>query len=135
MEIRTQTELHAQISSTDASTKPTEPIIVYRKLWSCTSTNAIIGADAIVEILTRTDKPKPKMLPLPLTCTNKLKLVPILVPLMCTDKLKPVQLPLQLQLTDSNGKTSNAILYSNIYDTKLYKLTQVLKQRMINRLV
>ena len=43
-----------------------------------------------------------------------------------------------LSETDSNSKTSQATLstpFNNISDTRLYKLTQTLKQRLMNRLV
>ena len=50
-----------------------------------------------------------------------------------TDRPKPL-----LTETDSNSKTSQATLsspFNNISDTRLYKLTQALKQRLMNRLV
>ena len=109
------------------------------------------GNNIIVEILTRTDKPKPEMLPLRMTCTNKLKPSPKPAPVtytdkrkptqlplptqMTDDKRKPIQLPLPAQMTDSNGKTSNGILHSNRFNTKLYKLTHELQRTMLNRLV
>ena len=50
---------------------------------------------------------------------------------------RPVKRPL-LSETDINSKTSQATLtnpFTNISDTRLYKLTQALKQRLTNRLV
>ena len=52
--------------------------------------------------------------------------------LTCTDRPKPLPL---LSLTNSNSKTSKATLYTNISNIRLYKLTQALKQRLMNRLV
>ena len=40
-----------------------------------------------------------------------------------------------LSETDSNSKTSQATLLNNISDTRLYKLTHALKQRLMNRLI
>ena len=125
--------------------KRLRPIYTYIKGKSPTS------LQGCVEILTRTDKLKPETVPSRVTCTNKLKpspkpapvtytdkRKPIQLPLptqMTDDKRKPIQLPLPAQMTDSNGKTSNGILHSNRFKTKLYKLTHELQRTMLNRLV
>ena len=49
-----------------------------------------------------------------------------------TDRLKPLPL---LKENNPNSKTSQATLFNNISDTRLYKLTHALKQRLMNRLV
>ena len=52
--------------------------------------------------------------------------------LTCTDR--PKLLPV-LKEKNSNSRTSQATLFNNISDTRLYKLTQASKQRPMNRLV
>ena len=47
---------------------------------------------------------------------------------------RPERLPVNT-VTDSNNKTSKATLYSNISNTRLYRLIQEIKQRLMNRLV
>ena len=47
---------------------------------------------------------------------------------------RPKPLPLLLE-ENSNSKTSKVTLYTNISNTRLYKLTQALRQKLMNRLV
>ena len=73
--------------------------------WVISGTEDLIEALVVVEILTRTDRPKP--------------------------------LPL-LKEKNSNSKTSQATLtnpFTNISDTRLYKLAQQLQQRLMNRII